>query len=135
MRVLIVGAPADRARVRDGLEAAGIVISGEFATLAAARRAQSGADAIVIATVDERDADIADDGDGEEDAAAERLTPRERDVLDLLAEGLPNKAIASRLKISDQTVKFHVAAICGKLGASNRTDAVRRAVRLGLIVL
>ena len=55
--------------------------------------------------------------------------------VELLAEGLPNKAIAVRLGISDQTVKFHVASICGKLGAANRTDAVRRAVRRGLISL
>ena len=48
-------------------------------------------------------------------------------MLELLAEGLPNKAIAARLGISDQTVKFHVASIAGKLGAANRTDAVRRA--------
>jgi len=48
-------------------------------------------------------------------------------------EGLPNKAIGIRLKISDQTVKFHVASIIGKLGASNRTEAVRLAVRRGLI--
>ena len=56
-------------------------------------------------------------------------------VLELLAEGLPNKAIAVRLHISDQTVKFHVSAISGKLGAKNRTDAVRRAVRRGMITL
>jgi DNA-binding NarL/FixJ family response regulator len=48
---------------------------------------------------------------------------------------LPNKGIAARLGISDQTVKFHVAAIMGKLDASNRTDAVRRAVRQGLVSL
>jgi DNA-binding NarL/FixJ family response regulator len=65
----------------------------------------------------------------------EALTQREIQVLELLAEGLPNKAIAGRLGISDQTVKFHVAAICGKLGAANRTDAVRRAIRRGLVSL
>jgi DNA-binding NarL/FixJ family response regulator len=69
------------------------------------------------------------------DEPQEALTPREVQVLELLAEGLPNKAIAARLNISDQTVKFHVSAICGKLGAANRTDAVRRAVRRGLITL
>src|SRR5207247_2957466 len=68
-------------------------------------------------------------------AQAEELTPREIQVLELLAEGLPNKAIADRLHISDQTVKFHVSSISGKLGAANRTDAVRRAVRRGLITL
>ena len=56
-------------------------------------------------------------------------------MLELLAEGLPNKAIADRLNISDQTVKFHVSSISAKLGAANRTDAVRRAVRRGLIAL
>jgi len=66
---------------------------------------------------------------------AEGLTAREIQVLELLSEGLSNKAIAGRLGISDQTVKFHVAAISGKLGASNRTDAVRRAIRRGLVTV
>ena len=65
----------------------------------------------------------------------EPLTPREQDVLELLAEGLPNKAIAARLGISDQTVKFHVASISSKLGATNRTEAVRLALRRGLLTL
>ena len=78
----------------------------------------------------------ADQGlDGDLDAPAESLTSREVQVLELLAEGLSNKTIAQRLGISDQTVKFHVASISGKLGAVNRTDAVRRAVRHGLITL
>jgi two-component system nitrate/nitrite response regulator NarL len=65
----------------------------------------------------------------------EELTPRELEVLDLLAEGLSNKAIAHRLSISDHTVKFHVNAVMGKLGAQSRTEAVVRATRLGLILL
>jgi two-component system nitrate/nitrite response regulator NarL len=65
----------------------------------------------------------------------EELTPRELEVLQLLAEGLPNKAVAHRLDISEHTVKFHVNAILSKLGAQSRTDAVVRATRLGLIVL
>jgi DNA-binding NarL/FixJ family response regulator len=65
----------------------------------------------------------------------EALTPRELEVLQALAEGLSNRGIASRLSISEHTVKFHMSAIFGKLGAENRTDAVRRGVRLGLIVL
>jgi two-component system nitrate/nitrite response regulator NarL len=65
----------------------------------------------------------------------EDLTPREFDVLQLLAEGLSNKAIASQLDISEHTVKFHVNAILGKLGAQSRTEAVVRATRLGLIIL
>ena len=66
---------------------------------------------------------------------AEELTPRELQVLQLLAEGLPNKRIALQLGISEHTVKFHVAVIFSKLGAHGRTEAVTRAARLGLIVL
>jgi DNA-binding NarL/FixJ family response regulator len=65
----------------------------------------------------------------------EDLTPRERTVLQLLAEGLSNKVIAERLAISEHTVKFHVNAILSKLGAQSRTEAVTRAARLGLITL
>ena len=68
-------------------------------------------------------------------ALIEDLTRREVEVLRLLAEGLPNKTIASRLRISEHTVKFHVNAILGKLGAASRTEAVVRATRLGLIPL
>jgi DNA-binding NarL/FixJ family response regulator len=64
---------------------------------------------------------------------AESLTPREQDVLHLLAEGLSNRAIAASLGISDHTVKFHLAAIFGKLGARTRTEAVRRGLRRGLL--
>jgi two-component system, NarL family, nitrate/nitrite response regulator NarL len=63
------------------------------------------------------------------------LTPRELEVIRLLAEGLPNKLIADRLGISDHTVKFHVNAILSKLGAHSRTEAVTRAARGGLISL
>ncbi len=63
------------------------------------------------------------------------LTPRETQVLHLLAEGLPNKVIASQLDISEHTVKFHINSIMGKLGAQSRTDAVMRATRSGLILL
>ena len=73
-------------------------------------------------------------GNAEASSSAE-LTPREADVLALLAEGLPNKAIANRLDISEHTVKFHVNAILGKLGAQSRTEAVTRATRMGLITL
>ncbi|MBI4787488.1 MAG: response regulator transcription factor [Chloroflexi bacterium] len=66
---------------------------------------------------------------------AEQLTPREIQVLQLLAEGAPNKEIARRLGISEHTVKFHVNAILGKLNVQSRTEAVVRATRLGLILL
>jgi DNA-binding NarL/FixJ family response regulator len=65
----------------------------------------------------------------------ESLTPREREVLRLLAEGLPNKLIADRLGVSENTAKFHVNSILGKLGAESRTEAVVRAARLGLVAL
>lgn len=71
----------------------------------------------------------------EEMTPVEELTPREREVLQLLAEGLANKAIAQRLEISEHTVKFHVNAIMSKLGVQSRTAAVVRATRLGLILL
>lgn len=70
------------------------------------------------------------DGD---DTPHESLTPRELDVLRLLAEGAGNRAIGERLGISDHTVKFHLSAIFGKLGVSTRTAAVRRALGLGWI--
>ena len=73
--------------------------------------------------------------DFEDALTVESLTPREVEVLELVAEGLSNKAVAARLGISDQTVKFHLTSLSGKLGAINRTDAVRRALRRGLITL
>ena len=66
---------------------------------------------------------------------AEPLTPREREVLQMLASGLANKEIAANLSISDHTVKFHVASILGKLGASTRTEAVALGIRRGLVLL
>lgn len=72
---------------------------------------------------------------GESASPADALTPRELEVLTLVAEGLANKAIASQLGISDHTVKFHINAVMNKLGAQSRTEAVVRATRLGLIVL
>ena len=77
-------------------------------------------------------------GRGREDglsASPAELTPRELQVLALIAEGLPNKAVALRLDISEHTVKFHVNSILGKLGAQSRTEAVTRATRMGLISL
>lgn len=68
-------------------------------------------------------------------ALVEPLTPRESEVLQLLAQGLPNKAIAQHLGISDHTAKFHVNAILGKLGAQTRTEAIVHAARLGLVLL
>ena len=136
MRVILVGSAAERARLRAQLNGS-LTIVAEVPTMAAARTSHAAADAILTAYSGDRipgekgDSEERDDGD----ARGEPLTAREVEVLELLAEGLPNKAIAARLGISDQTVKFHVAAISGKLGAANRTDAVRLAVRRGLVTL
>ena len=69
------------------------------------------------------------------DEFAESLTPRENEVLQMLASGLGNKEIAAKLKISEHTVKFHVASILGKLGAASRTEAVSLGIRRGLVLL
>ena len=136
MRAILVGSPRERERFIAELSGTSIEVVGEFATLADARASAVDADGIILAARSPRlgparTTDPLDDGDG----PVEALTPREMDVLTLLAEGLPNKAIADALGISDQTVKFHVSSISGKLGAKNRTDAVRRAARRGLITL
>ena len=125
MRVILVGAPAARASLRAQFDATGLVIVGEFATLAAARASADGAEAIILAGTSRAGLDT----------LVEPLTLREIQVLELLAEGLPNKAIAERLGISAETVKFHVASLSGKLGAANRTDAVRLAILRGLVSL
>ena len=126
MRIVLVGLPKDRERLRQVLSPATIVIVDEAETLGAARAAGPHVDGFLVA---------ASTTAAGPEAQTEALTAREIEVLELLAEGLPNKAIAVRLHISDQTVKFHVAQICGKLGAANRTDAVRLAVRRGLVTI
>jgi DNA-binding NarL/FixJ family response regulator len=88
---------------------------------------QQGAEAIF--------ARLGDPTPGEREQLADAFTPREREVLALVAEGLPNKTIALRLSISEHTVKFHLNAILSKLNAQSRTEAVVRATRLGLLAL
>jgi DNA-binding NarL/FixJ family response regulator len=126
VRVLIVGTGSERDELRTQTGELGIAVNGEYDTLREARASGAEADAILIA---------APPAERQATEVVEALTQRESEVLELLAEGLSNKAIAVRLGISDQTVKFHVASIGGKLGAANRTDAVRLAVRRGLIAL
>lgn len=74
-------------------------------------------------------------GEDEAEGPREHLTRRERHVLELVAEGRSNRAIGEALGISEHTVKFHLASIYGKLGASTRTEAVRRGLRRGLITI
>lgn len=64
-----------------------------------------------------------------------QLTERERQVLQLTAQGLPNKQIASQLEISENTVKFHLSSLYAKLGVTSRTEAVRAGARRGWVVL
>ncbi|MCU1307807.1 MAG: two component LuxR family transcriptional regulator [Acidobacteriaceae bacterium] len=71
----------------------------------------------------------------EELAVGEPLTPRETEVLAMLAEGAGNKQIATRLRISEHTVKFHVSSILAKLGAATRTEAVARGFKEGLVII
>ncbi len=68
-----------------------------------------------------------------DESGAEAFTPRETEVLHLMAQGLQNKEIAGRLVITERTVKFYVSAILSKLGVGNRTEAVTVAVARGLV--
>jgi DNA-binding CsgD family transcriptional regulator len=85
--------------------------------------------------VDRADAGHGLERDGEAEPAHVELTEREQQVLQLLAQGASNKVIARRLGITPHTAKFHVASIAAKLGATGRTDAVARAMRLGLVMI
>jgi DNA-binding NarL/FixJ family response regulator len=115
MRVVLVGPLARRQRLRAQLPI-GLDIVAEAGSVAEARGLRTEADAYVIAAA----------ANSEEPPLVEMLTARETQVLELVAD---------RLGVSDETVKFHLASVLGKLGASNRTDAVRRAIRRGLVPL
>jgi DNA-binding NarL/FixJ family response regulator len=78
---------------------------------------------------------LSQSGRAARDAMDDPLTPRELEVLAMLAEGLSNKVLAYRLGISEHTVKFHVTSILGKLQAGSRTDAVMQGIRRGLIMV
>ena len=127
MRLIVIGSAQRRRELRERIENAIPEVVGEFSSLSEARDAGIDADAFLLAAAPAQTLD--------DETAVESLTPREIEVLELVAEGLSNKVVATRLGISDQTVKFHLTSISGKLGAINRTDAVRRAVRRGLITL
>jgi len=124
MRLVLVGPASGREKVIRDLPD-GVTVVGEASTLREGRLAASTADAYVLLIPATRD----------EHLLVEPLTPRETQVLELIADGLSNKAIATVLDISGETVKFHLASIFGKLGASNRTDAVRLALKHGLVTI
>ena len=125
MRVVLIGPAAARAVLRARLPAE-LHVVGEAASVADARAAGHAADAWLLAPQRPQPSD-------EDAVVVEPLTPREVEVLELLADGLPNRQIALRLGMSPETVKFHVAHISGKLGVSNRTEAVRVAIRRALL--
>jgi DNA-binding NarL/FixJ family response regulator len=134
MRIVLVGRQADRDRLRRELLDAGLDIVAETEVRPSPADGVPAADAIVEAASDGHASGLRNRALAG-DVITEPLTAREQEVLEHVAQGMPNKAIADALGISDQTVKFHVAAIIGKLGASNRTDAVRLAIRRGLVVI
>jgi DNA-binding CsgD family transcriptional regulator len=89
----------------------------------------------VVSSIDEADATIVTPARQRPHDTELSLTPREREVLALLAEGVSNKLIAQRLGISVHTAKFHVRSVIDKLDAVGRTDAVAHAARLGIVHL
>ena len=124
MRVVLVGPSSRRQRLRP-LLSGDVDVVAEAATLAEARAFEVEVDAYILAALDR----------SPDSRPIERMTGRELQVLELLADGLSNKAIAARLGVSDETVKFHLSSIFGKLGVANRTEAVRRAIRMGLVTI
>lgn len=98
-------------------------------------RAASIAVAAGLCTLDEQTLEELVSPRPAEARTATLLTPREQQVLELLAEGLSNKVIALRLDISEHTAKFHVNSILDKLEADTRTDAVMRAARSGMLAI
>ena len=124
MRVVLVGPSTRRQRLRQ-LLSGDVDVVAEAATLAEARAFEVEVDAFILAALDQ----------SSDEGPIERMTARELQVLELLTDGLSNKAIAARLGVSDETVKFHLSSILGKLGVANRTQAVRRAIRMGLVAI
>ena len=92
-------------------------------------------ESLLISPVRSPSPDTGLSGAGSSPNGATPLTPRETEVLGMLAEGLANKQIAPRLGISEHTVKYHVTSIFAKLGASSRTEAVTIGARRGLVML
>jgi two-component system nitrate/nitrite response regulator NarL len=130
-------------RLRDSASGAWAVVGRQASPAqlqAAARAVASGLCAVPVhaaaALLDSDVPSMEPEADEEEGfAAAEPLTPRERDVLDLASRGLSNREIGGALGISEHTVKFHLGGIFGKLGVSTRTAAVRRGLRRRIIAI
>jgi DNA-binding NarL/FixJ family response regulator len=84
------------------------------------------------AVIDQKSAGRLLDALAQSDPQPQALTPRERDVLELLSRGLPNKRIALELGLKEKTVKVHITHIFAKLGVTDRTQAALYATRAGL---
>lgn len=128
---------ASSAALRDGVRA---VLPNDVSPEQLVAALQAAASGLLVLHPTQAAAQIATNGFAsmhprEPNELAEPLTPRETEVLQMVAGGLGNKEIASKLAISEHTVKFHVASILGKLGAASRTEAVSLGIRRGLVLL
>jgi two-component system, NarL family, response regulator LiaR len=133
-RVIVLTSFADDDRLLPAIQAgaAGYLLKdAQPSEVARAVRAAHAGEALLDPAVAARLVDAIAQGPGEE--PRERLTPRERQVLELIAQGRPNKLIARELEISEKTVKAHVSRVLEKLGVSDRTQAALYAVRSGLV--
>jgi two-component system, NarL family, response regulator LiaR len=133
-RVIVLTSFADDDRLLPAIQAgaAGYLLKdAQPAELARAVRAAHAGEALLDPSVAARLVDAIAQAPG--DDPGERLTPREREVLGLIAQGRPNKLIARELEISEKTVKAHVGRLLEKLGVSDRTQAALYAVRAGLV--
>jgi DNA-binding NarL/FixJ family response regulator len=138
--VVLLSRRAGSERVADNVLAVLPVSADGLLIAAAARLAASGyrvgkAPPSEVAHDAFHDDELAEEETPDDNRPRPALSPREAEVLALLAEGAPNKVIARRLNISVHTAKFHVAAILIKLGAANRTDAIAIAMRQGLVLV
>ena len=135
--VVLLGAAPPRARDRWGPVARGYLADDANAReiAAAVRAVASGLAVIEPALLRDLFASEQPAPGGSMRELEEPLTPRELEVLQLVAAGLPNKTIAVRLGISEHTAKFHISSVLSKLRAASRTEAVTTAARQGLLLL
>ncbi len=132
-RVIVLTSFGDEERLLPAIQAgaAGYLLKNvQPQELARAIRAAHAGQALLDPAVAARLVDALAEGGGEPGG---RLTPRERDVLDLIGHGFSNKRIAAELGVSEKTVKAHVSRVLGKLGVTDRTQAALYAVRAGLL--
>ena len=134
-RIIVVGSGASWSKGGGSAIAGAVASDADDVVLGAAIRAVSVGLRVTSAAVRPPIEDAYPDDELGDSALAESLTERERDVLELVAHGLSNHEIASRLRISNHTVKFHLASVFGKLDVSTRTAAVRCGLARGLITI